>query len=99
MEWEKDGSTMEIRTQGELEDGRPALDEIVAKGATIHLEQMDHDRWWMGIEAGGKCFHLNFGLEHGLLAVRLSDESDDEYIEWEGDNRKRPLPGSLLLDS
>jgi hypothetical protein len=62
MKWEKNGSSVEIRTQGELPDGRPALDEIVADGASIHLEQMAHDQWWMGIDAGGKTFHLNFGL-------------------------------------
>jgi hypothetical protein len=43
MTWQKDESSIEIRTQGELSDGRPALDEIVAEGATIHLEQMNHD--------------------------------------------------------
>jgi len=40
--WKNDGSSVEIRTQGELADGRPALDEIVADGASIHLEQMAH---------------------------------------------------------
>jgi hypothetical protein len=34
MIWKKDGSSIEIRTQGELADGRPALDEIVADGAS-----------------------------------------------------------------
>ena len=37
MTWTKDESSVEIRTQGQLEDGRPALDEIVANGASIHL--------------------------------------------------------------
>lgn len=54
MTWEKDGSSLEIRTQGQLPNGRPALDEIVARGAVVHLEQMAHDRWWMGLEAVGK---------------------------------------------
>src|ERR1017187_4510185 len=40
MIWEKDGSSLEIRTQGQLPDKRPALDEIVASGAVVHLEQM-----------------------------------------------------------
>jgi hypothetical protein len=57
MIWEKDGSSFEIRTQGELADGRPALDEVVAQRATIHLEQMSHDLWWMGLEAGGRYFY------------------------------------------
>ena len=93
MFWTKDGSSIEIRTQGELADGRPALDEIVADGATIHLEQMSHDQWWMGINAGGRYFHLNFGLSDGRLTVNLSDQDDEEYTDWEGDNRERPIPG------
>jgi hypothetical protein len=87
MIWQKDQSSIEIRTQGELADGRPALDEIVAEGATIHLEQMNHDAWWMGINAGGKYFHLNFGIRDGRLTVHLSDQ--EEEGEWEGDNRDR----------
>jgi hypothetical protein len=46
----------------------------------------------MGLEAGGKYFHLNFGVQEGRLWVQLSDQSD-ESGEWEGDNRERPLPG------
>jgi hypothetical protein len=93
MLWEKAGSSFEIRTQGELEDGRPALDEVLADGASIHLEQMSHDRWFMGIEAGGKYFHLNFELRDGQLQVNLSDQGE-EYADWEGDSRMRPLSGS-----
>jgi hypothetical protein len=92
MLWQKNGSSIEIRTQGELPDGRPALDEIVASGASIHLEQMDHDAWWMGIEAGGKYFHLNFTMQDRELHVHLSDQAEDGF-EWEGDRRPQPLPG------
>ena len=91
MIWEKDGSSLEIRTQGQLPDGRPALDEIVARGASVHLEQMAHDHWWMGLEAGGKYFHLNFGVQDRRLWVRLSNQGD-ESTEWEGDSRERPIP-------
>jgi hypothetical protein len=87
MIWEKDGTSMEIRTQGELDDGRPALDEIVAKSAFVHLEQMAHDHWWMGIEGGGKYFHLNFGVKDGLLWVQLSDQGEDGE-EWEGEQSR-----------
>ena len=92
MIWRKGESTFEIRTQGELAGGQPALDEVVASGAFVHLEQMDHDQWWMAIEAGGKHVHLWFTLEDGRLCVRLSDQ-DDENAVWEGDNREKPLPG------
>ena len=88
MLWKEDGSSFEIRTQGELPEGRPALDEIVASGATIHLEQMAHDAWFMGIEAGGKYFHLNFAVADGQLCVHLSDQGE-EYSDWEGDSRER----------
>jgi hypothetical protein len=90
--WKNDSSSVEIRFQGRLEDGKPALDEIVATYAAIHLEQMSHDQWWMGIEAGGRYFHLNFSLDDGRLWVRLSDQGE-ENAEWEGDNRERQVPG------
>jgi hypothetical protein len=93
MLWNKNGSSLAIRTQGELADGRPAPDEIVANGASVHLERMWHDQWFMGIEARGKYFHLNFATSGGKLHVHLSDQGD-EYAEWEGDNRERPFPGT-----
>ena len=92
IKFEKDDSKLEIRTQGTLPDGRPALDEIVAAGADVHLEQMDHDQWWMGIEAGGKLFHLWCTSEDGRLCVRLSDQGEEDAV-WEGDNRGRTVPG------
>ena len=91
--WKTDRSSVEIRFQGRLEDGRPAFDEVVANGANVHVEQMDHDQWWMGIQSGGKDLHLWFTLEDGRLCVRLSDQ-DDENAEWEGDNRERPSLGA-----
>ena len=96
MIWKTDSSSVEIRLQGRLEDGRPALDEIVATCAAIHLEQMSDDQWWMGIETGGRYFHLNFSLDDGRLHVHLSDETDDQgehSAAWEGDNREKPTPG------
>src|SRR5258708_26352225 len=90
--WKTDSSSVEIRFQGRLENGRPALDEVVATGAHVHLEQMDHDQWWMGIQSGKKDFHLWFTMEDGRLCVRLSDQ-DDENAQWKCDNREKPLTG------
>ena len=90
MTWEKSGTSFEIRTQGLLPDGRPALDEIVAKGACT-WSRLSHD-WWMGSESGGRYFHLNFGFKDGRLSVRLSDQGEDG-AEWEGDSREHPIPG------
>jgi hypothetical protein len=39
-----------------------------------------------GLEAGGKYFHLNFGVNDGRLWVHLSDQGE-ESADWEGDNR------------
>jgi len=86
--WKRDNSSVEIRTRGELPDGRAALDEIVARGAYLHLEQMTHEHWWMGISAGGKYFHLNVRIEDGRLAVHLSDQHDGN-AKWEGDSREQ----------
>lgn len=43
MIWEKDGSSLEIRIQGQLPDGKPAHDETVVRGASVHLEQITPD--------------------------------------------------------
>jgi hypothetical protein len=34
------------------------LDEVVASGATFHLEQMDRDHWWMEVGVGGKAISV-----------------------------------------
>ena len=86
MKWEHKGSSLEIRTKGELSDGRPALDEIVAYRAYLHLEQMTDIHWWMGIEAAGKTFALEFGVDDGRLWVRLTDVSGETEI-LDGDDR------------
>ena len=69
----------------------PHLTKSWARGAFVHLEQMAHDHWWMGLEAGGKYFHLNFGIQGGRLRVRLSDQGSDD-AELEGDSREGPIP-------
>jgi len=46
----------------------------------------------MGLEAGGRYFHLNFGIQDGRLWVRLSDQGEED-AEWEGDSREKPMPG------
>jgi hypothetical protein len=91
MKWQDESSSIEIRTQGQLADGTPALDEIVARCANVHVEQMSHNAWWIGLEAGGKNFHLNFNLEDGRLCVHLLLDADDETetAEWENDGRPR----------
>jgi hypothetical protein len=59
---------------------------------------MSHDHWWLGLEAGGKYFHLNITTRDGLLCVHLMDQRDDN-AEWEGDNRERPFPFTASIDT
>jgi len=47
---------LKSETQGTFPDGKPALDEVLATSADVHLEQMDHNKWWMGIEGRRKTF-------------------------------------------
>ena len=51
------------------------LDEIVARKADVHLEQMDSGFWWMGLEVGGRRFHVNFVSAKGIKVTIDEDES------------------------
>lgn len=54
---------VEVRTH---DDG--TLDEIIAKGVDIHLEQMSPTHWWMGIEKDGKRQRLVLFTERAGIA-------------------------------
>lgn len=47
-----------------------SLDEIVATGAEVHLEQMDGNAWWMSIEAGGRTIHVNLTTRRAVITGR-----------------------------
>jgi hypothetical protein len=49
------------------EDG--SLDEIVAAGATVHLEKMDDDEWWLRIDVGERHIQVNFGSTAPIRAT------------------------------
>lgn len=51
------------------------LDEIVARKADVHLEQMDSGFWWMGLEVGGRSFHVNFVSAKGIRVTVDEEES------------------------
>lgn len=46
-----------------------SLDEIVASGVTVHLEQMSEKSWWLGIDKGGYRQVVWFGIEKGKLVA------------------------------
>jgi hypothetical protein len=78
-----------------LEDGRPALAEVVPTGADVHLEQMDR-----GTSGGWESdsvesdFHLWFTLKSGRLCVRLSDQDDENT--WSDDDDREAVAGSRM---
>lgn len=49
------------------------LDEIVARGADVHLEQMDSNYWWLGIEVEGRYFHVRFD---SAKSIRVTIDED-----------------------
>ena len=64
-----DAPTLEIRRN---DDG--TLDEIVATGASVHLEQMGGNHWWMSIEAGSRCVHVNITTAKAIIRAECDDD-------------------------
>ena len=64
-----DAQTLEIRRN---DDG--TLDEIVATGASVHLEQMGGNHWWMSIEAGSRCVHVNLTTAKATIRAECDDD-------------------------
>ena len=45
-----------------------SLDEIVAQGCDIHLEQMSNSHWWMGITLDdGSAYSVEFDATHEIV--------------------------------
>jgi hypothetical protein len=96
--WKTDRSSIEIRLQGQLEDGRPALDEVVANGAGVHLEQMDHDHYWMGIQSGGRglpalVYRRKWALVRANSPIRKTKAHTGKGRIVRGQCRERMLSG------
>jgi hypothetical protein len=47
----------------------PLLDEVVATGAHVHLEQMDRNKWWIGIQSGGKDCRETMRIFGGVRVI------------------------------
>lgn len=53
-------------------DGPGIIDEIVAKGCDIHIEQMSADGWYLGIDASdGSYWQFWFGSKNRRAAVEF----------------------------
>lgn len=83
--WKTDTGSVEVRTKGAIADGAPALDEIVATGASFHLKRRYHGGWRLEFEAAGRNFHINFDVQEGALSASLCDLLANEF--WNGETR------------
>lgn len=70
---------LEIRRN---DDG--TIDEVVADGVSVHLEQMSTDGWFLGIDApDGRYWQFWLGAKNSRSAVvvRHTESSDDQQSE------------------
>lgn len=67
------------------------IDELVVHDATVHIEQMSEQIWWIGIDfPDGGYWAGNFSCHDGRL--RFS-EQENHGVEWDRDEsheEKRP---------
>ena len=61
--WKDRGSSLEIRFRGELDDGRPALSELLGTGSNVRLKQVNHENWTISVMTAGKKFLTGVQLE------------------------------------
>ena len=50
-----------------------SLDEVVAEGASFHLEKMGDTHWWMWVQCGDKGVHINLTARGKIKASYLYD--------------------------
>lgn len=70
-----------------------SVDEIVARGVDVHLEQMDDGFWWMGI-SGKQGRRLAVQFFRKGKSIHLSVEDDGDYSSGicEGFMASKALP-------
>lgn len=59
---------VEVRT-----DDTGALDELIAEGVSIHVEQLADNQWWIGIERGDEMQRLVFTSRSNITAFTESE--------------------------
>jgi hypothetical protein len=50
------------------------LDEVVAQNASVHLEAMDDNHWWLGITAGGSTVRVNLYTKRAKIIAHAEVE-------------------------
>jgi hypothetical protein len=61
-----------VSKQFEIRKQNDAIDEIVAKNCTLHIEQMSDDGWFIGINAADGSYHQFWlGAKNGKSHVEV----------------------------
>lgn len=55
------------------DDPEGALDEVIARNANVHLEQMDTNAWWLGIDVGGESLHVQIGAKRANVTAHAEE--------------------------
>jgi hypothetical protein len=50
------------------------LDEVIATNASVHLEQMDDNAWWLSIRAGGQTVTVNLVTKRAPISAHVEIE-------------------------
>jgi hypothetical protein len=69
-----DAKAPEVR-YATLTTGETELDEVVARNASVHLEAMDDNHWWLLVESGGKSVHVNFYTKRAKISGHAEEDS------------------------
>ena len=56
------------------DDGMGELDEIVARDAGVHLERMDKNAWFLGIQVGGEVLQVWIGAKRANVTASASED-------------------------
>jgi hypothetical protein len=67
-------SAPEVRYVDLTTGEKHVLDEVVAKNASVHLEAMDDNHWWLGITAGGTTVHVNLYTKRAKIIAHAEVE-------------------------
>lgn len=51
-------------------DPNGALDEVVAQNATVHLERLGRNRWWLSITVGATVVQVHLDTPRALITGR-----------------------------
>jgi len=56
------------------DDGMGELDEVVAHDAGVHLERMDTNAWYLGIQVGGEVLQVWIGAKRTKVTATASED-------------------------